>query len=283
MAERLIERDGAGWKITNLGAILFAKQFQDFDINVSRKAPRVIVYEGLGKLLTRLDQTGAKGYAVGFEGLIGFINSLVPSNEIIEKALRREVKMFPPIAIRELIANALIHQDFTEGGASVLVELYSDRLEISNPGTPFIQPERFIDGYQSRNERLADLMRRLRICEEKGSGIDKVINAAETFQLPAPDFRSGERRTQAILFAHKPFEAMDRSDRIRACWQHCALRYVMNQKMSNQSLRERFNLPQSRTETVSRIIASALEENHIKLDDPSNTSKRYAQYIPIWA
>jgi ATP-dependent DNA helicase RecG len=64
-------------------------------------------------------------------------------------------------------------------------------MEISNPGKPFIPPERFIDEYQSRNERLADLMRRLRICEEKGSGIDKVLQTVEVYQLPAPDFRLG--------------------------------------------------------------------------------------------
>jgi len=82
------------------------------------------------------------------------------------QALRRKVKMFPEIAIRELVANALIHQDFNGSGASVMIEIYSDRLEISNPGKPYISPDRFIDEYQSRNERLADVMRRLGICEK---------------------------------------------------------------------------------------------------------------------
>ena len=58
---------------------------------------------------------------------------------------------------------------------SVTIEIYSDRIEIRNPGNPIITTERFIDNYQSRNEKLANLMRRLGICEEQGSGIDKVI------------------------------------------------------------------------------------------------------------
>jgi len=149
------------------------------------------------------------------------------SERLIEQALRREVKMFPEIAVRELVANALIHQDFTESGTSVMVEIYDERMEISNPGKPFISPDRFIDEYQSRNERLADLMRRLGICEEKGSGVDKVIQAAEAFQLPAPDFRVGEKRTSVLLYGHKDFEDMDRNDRIRATYQHSCLRYVM--------------------------------------------------------
>ena len=135
--ERLVVRTAYGLAITRLGAILFAKRLEDFGA-LSRKAARVIVYEGTSKLKTRLDKPGTKGYAVGFEGLTDFINGQIPTNEVIEKALRREVKMFPEIAIRELVANALIHQDFNETGTSVLIEIYTDRLEVSSPGKPFI-------------------------------------------------------------------------------------------------------------------------------------------------
>ncbi len=280
--EKLIVRQGAGWTITNLGGLLFAKNLKSFD-RLARKAARVIVYEGKNKLKTKSDKPGAKGYAVGFQGLVEFINGLVPSNEVIEQALRREVKMFPEIAVRELVANALIHQDFNESGTSVMVEIYDDRMEISNPGKPFIPPDRFIDEYQSRNERLADIMRRLGICEEKGSGVDKVIQEAEVFQLPAPDFRVGERRTSAVLFAHQSLDAMDRNDRIRACYQHCCLRYVMNEKMTNQSLRDRFKLPESKVASVSQIIAATVDAGKIKLGDPTQTSTRYRSYVPFWA
>lgn len=281
-SEKLIHRDGAGWMISNLGGILFAKKLEQFD-RLARKAARVIVYEGTNKLKTKLDKPGTKGYAVGFQGLVEFINGLVPSNEVIEQSLRREVKMFPEIAVRELVANALIHQDFTESGTSVMIEIYDDRMEISNPGKPFISPDRFIDEYQSRNERLADLMRRLGICEEKGSGVDKVVQSAEVFQLPAPDFRVGERRTSAVLFAHIGIDDMDRNDRIRACYQHCCLRYVMNEKMTNQSLRERFKLPEDKVATVSQIIAATVDAGKIKLADPAQTSTRYRNYVPFWA
>jgi ATP-dependent DNA helicase RecG len=240
-SEKLIQRENGGWTITHLGAMLFAKKLDQFE-RLARKAARVIVYEGKSKLKTKSDRPGLKGYAVGFQGLVEYINGLVPSNEVIEQALRREVKMFPEIAVRELVANALIHQDFTESGTSVMIELYEDRMEISNPGKPFISPDRFIDEYQSRNEQLADLMRRLGICEEKGSGVDKVIQAAEAYQLPAPDFRVGERRTSAVLFSHKEFEAMDRNDRIRATYQHSCLRYVMNEKMTNQAVRKEIGI-----------------------------------------
>lgn len=281
-SEKLIQRRDGTWTISNCGAILFAKNLTPFD-GVGRKAARVIVYEGKGKTKTKFDKPGTKGYAVGFQGLVEFINGLAPANEIIEQALRQEVKMFPEIAVRELVANALIHQDFAETGTSVMIELYADRMEISNPGKPFISPDRFIDEYQSRNERLADLMRRLGICEEKGSGIDKVIQAVEAYQLPAPDFRVGERRTSVVLFTHLDIEDMDRNDRIRACYQHCCLRYVMNEQMGNQSLRERFKLPESKSATVSQIIAATVDAGKIKSADPTQTSTRYRSYVPYWA
>jgi ATP-dependent DNA helicase RecG len=126
-------------------------------------------------------------------------------------------------------------------------------------------------------------MRRLGICEEKGSGVDKVIQAAEVFQLPAPDFRVGERRTSVVLFGHKDFEDMDRNDRIRATYQHCCLRYVMNEKMTNQSLRERFRLSEKKTESASRVIRETVEAGKIKLSDPEQTSLRYRSYVPFWA
>lgn len=280
--ERLIDQANGQYTIRRLGALLLAKKLEDFP-DLARKAPRVVVYTGTSKLDTRLDQTGAKGYAVGFQGLVQFVMNQLPQNEVIEDALRKETKLVPGVVIRELIANALIHQDMAVGGASVMVEIYSNRVEISNPGDPIVPLERFIDGYQSRNERLADLMRRFHICEEKSSGIDRVVEAAEVYQLPAPDFRSAYRRTVATIAGPKPFDEMERQDRIRACYQHCCLRYVIGEKMSNQSLRERFNLPEDKAESASRIIRDTINASLIKLDNPDAASKRYARYVPFWA
>jgi ATP-dependent DNA helicase RecG len=164
-----------------------------------------------------------------------------------------------------------------------MIEMYSDRLEISNPGLPPIKVERFIDEYRSRNERLADLMRRLGVCEEKGSGVDKVISAAENFQLPAPDFRAGEFRTTAVLFAHQEFPAMSKADRVRACYQHCVLQYVSGARMSNQSLRQRFGLAESKAATISLVIGAAKEDGLIKADESDSSSTRFARYLPFWA
>ncbi|MCX6325715.1 MAG: putative DNA binding domain-containing protein [Bacteroidia bacterium] len=270
-----------GYAITKLGALLFAKQLKDLE-SVERKSVRVIVYTGKNKVKTERERIGTKGYALGFEGLVDWINSQLPANEEIGKAFRKDTRMYPEIAIRELVANALIHQDFTEKGFP-MIEIYSDRIEISNPGIPLIKPERFIDEYVSRNDKLADLMRRMGFCEEKGSGLDKVIFNNELFQLPAINVVISDNRTGVTMFSYLPLNNLDKKDKIRACYQHACLKYVSNEKMTNQSLRGRFQIEDHNYSIASRIIREAIDEGVIKEIDPENKSRKYASYIPFWA
>jgi len=280
--ERLVKEQDGHYAIIRLGALLLAKNLSAFP-ELSRRAPRVVVYKGNSKLDTILDRSGARGYAVGFQSRVKFIMAQLPQNEVIEDALRKEMKLLPEITIRELFANAIIHQDFSVSGIPIMVEIYSNRVEISNPGEPVMPVERFIDGWQSRNEDLAELMRRMGICEAKSSGIDNVISAVEHYQLPAPRFRADCNRTTVTIFGHKEFEDMDRDDRIRACYQHCALKWVMSENMTNQSLRERFRLTESKSAIVSQIIAHAIDAGAIKLDVKVGASRKYARYLPFWA
>jgi predicted HTH transcriptional regulator len=280
--ERLLVKRADRYDLVRLGGLLLARQLEDFP-DLRRKSARVVVYSSASKLETKLDQVGGKGYAVGFRGLIRFIMSQLPQNEVVEDAIRQEVKLIPEIAIRELVANALVHQDFSITGASVMIEIYSNRIEISNPGTPIVEPNRFIDSYQSRNERLADLMRRMGVCEEKGSGIDKVIHAVEIYQLSAPEFREEHRRTSVVLAGPKPFEDMGRDERIRACYQHAGLKRVMNDYMTNQTLRERFKVANSKTGSISSLITAAVEAGLVKVDSSVGKSLKYRRYLPYWA
>lgn len=280
--EKLIDRESGGYSIRRMAAILLAKQLSAFDALI-RKSTRMVVYSGMSKVETRLDRTFDGGYAVGFRDMVGQIMGQLPQSEVIEKGLRRERILVPEIAVRELVANALIHQDFTIGGMSVMIEIYADRLEISSPGDPLVPVDRFIDGYQARNERLAGFMRRFAICEEKSSGVDKVIQTIEAHQLPAPDFHQGFRRTEVVLWGPKSFEDMDSADRVRACYQHCCLLWVTKQRMTNQTLRERFQLPESKAESVSRTLRDAIADGKIRLAKPEQTSLRYRSYVPFWA
>jgi len=269
------------YSVTKLGALLFAKDLKKFE-TVQRKSIRVIVYKGKNKVETEREQIGVKGYALGFAGLVEWVNSQLPANEEIGKALRKESRMYPEIAIRELVANALIHQDLSEKGFP-MIEIFSDRIEISNPGNPLITPDRFIDAYVSRNEKLADIMRRMGFCEEKGSGLDKVIFYNELYQLPPINVIVSDVRTSVSMYSYKTLNQLDKKEKVRACYQHACLKYVSNEKMTNQSLRERFKIEDQNAAIASRIIRDAIEDGVVKEDDPSSKSRKYASYIPFWA
>jgi len=165
-ADRLIiKSDSDLWHISNLGAVLFAKQLNDFS-HLAGKAVRVVLYKSNNRIETIREIGGNKGYATGFEGLIKFINNLLPENEVIGQALRKSVPMFPELAIRELVTNALIHQDFTLTGTGPMIEVFTDRMEITNPGVPLVDRQRFLDRPpRSRNEAIASFLRRIGICE----------------------------------------------------------------------------------------------------------------------
>ncbi len=267
--------------ITMVGALLFAKDLTVFE-RISRKTVRIIVFKGNNKVTTLREKLFDKGYAVSFVALMDWLNSQLPENEEISKALREISRMYPEIALRELVANAIIHQDFNENG-SPIIEIYPDRVEISNSGLPLVAPERFIDAYISRNEKLADLMRRMGFCEEKGSGLDKVIHYNELYQLPPIQVVISGNRTCVSIFAHKPLSGLDKKEKIRACYQHACLKYVSNEKMTNQSLRDRFNIADHNYSIASRIIRDSLDEGVIKEDNPDSKSRKYASYIPFWA
>lgn len=123
---------------------MFSKDISIFN-DLERKAPRVIKYSGSNKIDAEREQVGVRGYANGFSGLMKYIDEQLPRNEYINEALRKDVSIYPPVAIRELVANALIHQDFSLHGTGPTIEIYSNRIEITNPGSPLINPDRFVD------------------------------------------------------------------------------------------------------------------------------------------
>jgi predicted HTH transcriptional regulator len=190
--------------------------------------------------------------------------------------------MFPEIAVRELVANAVIHQDFHATGTAPLIEIFTKRIEITNPGLPLVKTDRFLDSPpKSRNEAIASFMRRIGVCEERGSGVDKVVFQTELYQLPAPIFETTPEHTRSVLFAHREFREMDKEDRVRACYLHACLRYVQRDYMTNTTLRDRFGIEAKNSATVSRIIKDTIAAGLIRCHDDSVGSKA-RKYMPWW-
>ncbi len=126
-------------------------------------------------------------------------------------------------------------------------------------------------------------MRRLNICEERGSGINKVIHSVELFQLPPPDFTVHSTHTKAVLYAPRSFADMSKAERVRACYQHACLCYVSNKQMTNASLRKRFGIEAKNYSMVSRVISDTVDAGLIKAFDPENKSRKHAKYVPFWS
>ena len=281
------EYDGS-FAITNLGALLWAKDLNVFP-SVSRKTVRVTRYFGTDAQNAGRQCEGLRGYALDFEALIKFICQQTPQREKIVSGIRRTIPIIPEISIREVVANALIHQDLSADGSGPLVEIYENRIEVSNPGTPLGDVDRIIDeAPRSRNELLARSMRVLGLCEELGKGIDKAIMAIETVAaedrlfLAPPAFRKTQSGFTVVLFGHKTFRALSREERLRTCYQHCVMTYLRNDFMNNSSLRERFSLQKDEYQSVSAVIADAISAGLIVPADEEQ-GRKHARYIPAWA
>ena len=276
----IVDNMDGRYDITNLGAILLAKDVRIFP-SIAAKSVRIVKYTGRDKSKSEFEQEGQFGYAHGFVGLMRFIMKNIPSQEVYIDGVRRQVPVYPEIAIREVLANAPIHQDFTVSGAGPLVEIYANRIEIVNPGNSLIETDRMLDERRSRNEKLASTMRSFGLCEERGGGLDKTMIAIEDTHLPAPDFISSKNSMRVVLFGPKKFSEMTKQEKQRACFFHCVIRWINHDYMGNASLRERFSVSDEDYQAVSSVITEAVRAKRISPADP-NQGKRNARYVPYW-
>lgn len=277
---RFVKEQNTGkYDITNLGALLLARKLSMFD-TVKYKATRVLIYSGNNNTEPAHEQIAGKGYIVGFDGLIKYIDEHLPRIEYIDGALRKSRSAFPILSIRELVANAIIHQDLNVPG-SPIISIFDDHIEISNPGEPMIDKDRFLDSPPiSRNESLAAAMHRVGICEERGSGYDKVVSYIEENNLPAPEIKTNAKSLTVILRKEKPFDLLSREELIQICYNHTCLNYIQGRITNNTSLRARFNLDENERYKVSRIFKLAIESKVIK--EIVGTGPKNREYLPIW-
>lgn len=274
------DMEGA-YDITNLGALLFARDITQFP-SIASKSIRVIKYAGVDKRKSEEERIGKRGYAHGFPGMLAYISRRLPKEEKYEGGVRKVVNQYSATALREIVANALIHQDFTITGSGPVVEIYDDRIEVTNPGNSLVEVQRIIDERRSRNVKLAEAMREMGLCEERGGGIDKAILEIEEMYLPAPLFLPSANSMRVVLPGPRDFSHLSKADKIWSCYCHCVVRWIRQDYMSNTTLRERFSLEDEEYQSASDVIANAKRAKYIKPADPAQGNK-YAKYIPYWA
>lgn len=168
-------------------------------------------------------------------------------------------------------------------GAGITIEVFDKRIEVTNPGIPLIDVRRIVDNPpKSRNEKLASLMRNLKMCEELGSGWDRIVICSELDLLPAPKMNLYTESTKVTMFSHREFSDITPEDKLWSCYLHACVKQVNGETVTNASLRERFGLDTKSSASISRLIKEAVEKGLIKPFDPT-TAPRHMKYIPIWA
>ncbi len=283
ISEKMIIADSNGYYITHFGGIAAARDLDQFD-TLSRKRTRVIRYQGTNKVNAIDELLEPRGYAISFESLITYLNRILPHSEIIKQSLRVQTTLYPERALRELLANALIHQDFNITGAGPIVEIFDNRIEFTNPGglLPTKQLDRLIGTTpESRNETLASAFRRYRICEERGTGFQKVITDIELFGLPPLAFTVLENAFRVTLYSPRTFSEMSQAERIEACYQHAVLQYLSHQTLTNTTLRQRFKIHEKQRNQITNLIADTVSAGRIKRKNQSSGNK-FAEYQPYW-
>lgn len=280
----LVKDNNDNLSITNMGAFSFAKRFDLFSNRLSDHAIRVTKYDGNAKYAnSSYDNKSGKGIILGFENLISIIYSLIPTVENYDSGIRSDNLQFPKIAIRELVANALVHQDFSISGQQPTIDIFENRIEVTNPGIPVNDVKRLLDlPARSRNNELANLLQKFHIVESRGTGIDKTIYAVEQSEQPAPLFETPKDNTRVTLFDKKKFSSLTTEEKNLIIYWHATLHHIEGDPINNKSLRKRFGVSDRQTASVTRAINSAVESKLIKPYD-LNSGTKFMKYVPFWA
>lgn len=281
----LVLQDDGAYSITNGGALLIARNLNDFPLLRKRRI-RVVVFHGEGRSDILEDSVFDAGYALSLPQAYDYIMGILPSEEVQEGAFRRIRSSFPSRAIRELLSNTVIHQDLHDAGRSPEIHVFSNRIEFTNPGAMLVPVDRVLNAQpKTRNGALVNILRQMDLCEEEGTGWDIVIEACEERHMITPKMLSSdEGGTQVTLYAGDAFTRMTKAERMDAAYWHACLMLSQDNALTNASLRARFGLGDEKKDLVaiSRLIRECCNAELLKEEDP-DVGRRHMRYVPFWA
>lgn len=273
------EEEGS-YDLTALGALLFAKDITYFPLLVSH-APRLIRYAGNDRFSTLPQEEFREGYALSFEKIMQSLSHDVQSPDSFHNGIRTSEYAYPLLALREVVANSLIHQKIDANGQGPLIELFQNQMVVSNPGILLVDPRRIIDTPPiSVNPLLARFMRRIGIGDEVASGFDKIEASLAEYHMPSASIEEVSGSVRVTLQNKRSFEDYTSEEKMRTLYYHTVLSYLSSGKATNSSLRERFGLSTKENYKVSRLFKTAVEKGYVKASGES--SKRFTSYVPYW-
>lgn len=181
------ERADSRLLFRNVGVLFFAKNVRRF-LTQAYITCMLVKETGKADVVDRRDFES--GLVADIEGALGFVDRNTRTAYEIKSLIRKDIPEYPPDALREAITNAVMHRNWYIEGANVFVEIYPDRIEISNPGgLPQILSLGDL-GRRSvrRNPLIADLFHRINFIEKAGTGIERMRNEMRTQGCPEPEF-----------------------------------------------------------------------------------------------
>jgi ATP-dependent DNA helicase RecG len=147
-----------------------------------------------------------------FEGTIkeiidsatAYVMAGMRKGSLIRGVTRQDIPEYPEVALREAIVNAVAHRDYSHfvRGSHIQVRMFADRLEVENPGGLYggVTIDKLQEGQSTRNRLLVQLMEDMHLVENRGSGIDAMLDAMQKRGLPAPVFEDKRASFLVVLY-----------------------------------------------------------------------------------
>ncbi|MDM8246137.1 ATP-binding protein [Collinsella tanakaei] len=269
--------------ITAAGALMLARDLAIFP-RLYHAAPQVIRYAGADRLNVADRTTFSQGFLLALPRLVDHLTAILPRARSAQSTPTSFAPAVPTDAIRELAANTLIHQDLTARDAHPTIELFPDRIELTNPGPLPMEALRIADATPlPRNPQLSQLAKQLNLTgTTHDAGWINVIDALDQAKLPAPSIESIGTTTRAALYLPLPYREQSPEARRRACYWHACAQYQHGSSATNASIRERFDLPATSAAQVSRLLRDCVTAGILR-PARARSSKRNTSYLPYWA
>jgi len=158
------------------------------------------------------------------EAVLHFIKKNTKVRSRVETSTRIDISQYPPEGVREAVINAIIHADYAIKGSSIIVALFEDRLEITNPGSllyGFSLEDALAGSSRCRNRVIAKTFHALRLIEQWGSGLQKIIESCIEYGLRKPKFEEFTSQFRVTLYLNTTQNEVDLEE-----WQQKFLQHL---------------------------------------------------------
>ena len=213
--QKAISRNGENVTLFGLLAFGAGRELQDIvapTVNIA-----VTTYPGLQKVdpaqpdETYIDNREFNGPVMKqYRDAFNYVRHRIPVRGVVQDGVRRDIMSIPEIAIREALANAIVHRDYATFSTRIQVDVFADRVEITNPGNSLV-PISELDRAPStsRNPILMNYMKEYGITDQKGRGIRTICAALSENDLVAPDFYDDGHSFKVVLYSESIFTQED--------------------------------------------------------------------------